>query len=349
MKIKNNTIFSPRLAFMPFEYDKYHKFYEEQLSGFWSYKKIDMAKDQLDWNTKLSSLEKNVIGNILKGFTQSEVVINNYWIQVSKWFPKAEINGMAIKFAEVEVLHANAYALLNTTLNLLDFAGFMDDPATKAKLDAMTDIELSIMPTNIKNISKIAKSLAIFSAFNEGVNLFASFAILFSFSQAKDNSKLSDTDSKEDNLMNGVREIVLYSSRDESKHSDAGCSLFIDVVSQFPEIKTNEFIADIYEAAKNIFVLESNFIDKVFEMGEIPQISSNVLKKYIQYRIDDRLAAIGFSPMFGIKFEEIKAMETFHYEVSGRKFGDFFNRMPVEYAKVDASNWQDDKLIESFN
>ena len=62
-----------------------------------------------------------------------------------------------------------------------------------------------------KNWHEISKSLAIFSAFTEGVNLFSSFAILLSF--------------KMRNKLKGVGQIVEWSIRDESMHSEAGCWL----------------------------------------------------------------------------------------------------------------------------
>ena len=95
-----------------------------------------------------------------------------------------------------------------------------------------------------------AKSLAIFSAFTEGVNLFSSFAVLLSF--------------KLDNKLKGVGQIVEWSIRDESLHSEAGCWLFRTLMQEHPEFNTPELQADIEEAAKLSLKLELDFIDKVY-------------------------------------------------------------------------------------
>ena len=79
-----------------------------------------------------------------------------------------------------------------------------------------------------------AKSLAIFSAFTEGVNLFSSFAILMSFQLR--------------NLMKGTGQIVEWSVRDESLHSKAGCWLFRTLIEENPKLKTPELEAAINEA-----------------------------------------------------------------------------------------------------
>jgi len=38
-----------------------------------------MQKDIKDWDENLTKSEKNVIGNILKGFAQTETHVNDYW------------------------------------------------------------------------------------------------------------------------------------------------------------------------------------------------------------------------------------------------------------------------------
>jgi ribonucleoside-diphosphate reductase beta chain len=81
---------------------------------------------------------------------------------------------MARVFADFESIHAEAYARLNEELGLDDFEAFMEDEASKAKIDRLLE-------TPGDNIAEQALSLAIFSAFTEGVNLFSSFAILMSF------------------------------------------------------------------------------------------------------------------------------------------------------------------------
>ena len=52
-----------------------------------------MMSDVNDWKQNLSETEKNIIGTILKGFAQTETVVNDYWSTlVTKWFRKPEVN-----------------------------------------------------------------------------------------------------------------------------------------------------------------------------------------------------------------------------------------------------------------
>lgn len=228
-----------------------------------------MSSDINDWKLHLTLSEKNVVGQILKGFTQSEVFIQEYWGSfVSRKFKKPEIQMMAAAFASMESVHAVSYAYLNDSLGLSDFEAFLHEPTAKAKIDRLIE-------TKGKTKQEIAKSLAIFSAFNEGVNLFSSFAVLLNFSRF--------------NKMKGLGQIIAFSIKDESLHSEAGCWLFRTLISEYPEIWTDELKHELYEAAKLTVKLEDDFIDKVFELGDIEGITSRDLKQFIRHRANTKL------------------------------------------------------------
>ena len=89
-----------------------------------------------DWNEKLTKKEKNLVGNILLGFAQTECAVSDYWTQkVVSWFPKHEIQQMAMMFGSQETIHAVAYSYLNETLGLENFEAFLQDKATMERFD----------------------------------------------------------------------------------------------------------------------------------------------------------------------------------------------------------------------
>jgi ribonucleoside-diphosphate reductase beta chain len=202
------NITQERVVYKPFEYPEAFDFWMKQQQAHWLHTEVPMMSDVNDWKQNLNESEKNVIGSILKGFAQTETVVNDYWSTlVTKWFRKPEVIAMAVCFANMETVHAEAYSLLNEELGLDNFSEFLEDESTMAKIQALMNVRDKI--EGEPDWSERAKSLAIFSAFTEGVNLFSSFAILLSF--------------KLRNLLKGVGQIVEWSIRDESLHSEAGC------------------------------------------------------------------------------------------------------------------------------
>src|SRR3984957_8926266 len=245
-------LLTARSTYAPFEYQQAYKYWELQQQSHWLHSEISMASDINDWKMHLSDAEKNIVGHILKGFTQSEIFIQEYWGQmVGKWFKKPEIQMMAATFSSFESIHAVSYAYLNQSLGLEDFEAFLHEPTAKAKIDRL-------IGTKGKSKEEIARSLAIFSAFNEGVNLFSSFAVLLNFSRF--------------NKLKGVGQIIAFSIKDESLHSEAGCWLFRTLISEFPDLMTDALKEEIYDAARTTVELEDAFITKAFEIGTIEGI-----------------------------------------------------------------------------
>lgn len=315
------TLLIPRPTYAPFEYPQAYKYWELQQQSHWLHSEISMASDISDWKTLLTETEKNVIGHILKGFTQSEVFIQEYWGQmVGKWFKKPEIQMMAATFSAFESIHAVAYAYLNQSLGLEDFDSFLHEPTAKAKIDRL-------ISTKGKTKEEIARSLAIFSAFNEGVNLFSSFAVLLNFSRF--------------NKLKGVGQMIAFSIKDESLHSDAGCWLFRTLIEEFPDLMTDTLKEEIYEAARTTVDLEDAFISKAFEYGTIEGICEKDLKTFIRFRTNTKLGDLGLKKVWkNLDKQALERMEWFDILSAGVSHADFFAVRVSDYAKgtMDFSN-----------
>ena len=280
---------------------------------------VSMAGDISDWKSNLSTTEKFVIGSVLKGFTQAEIVIEDYWAnKVAKWFKHPEIQMMANTFASFESIHAVSYAYLNQSLGLEDYAAFLYEPSAKAKIDRLVGI-------SGKSKREIALSLAIFSAFNEGVNLFSSFAILLNFSRF--------------NKLRGVGQIIQFSIRDESLHSTAGCWLFRTFINENPELWTDELKKEIYDAARTTVQLEDAFIDMAFANGNIEGLTKEDLKTYIRFRTNTKLQDLGLKSNWkNIDKSIIDKFFWFDVISQGVEHADFFSGRVTTYAK-GSLNW----------
>jgi ribonucleoside-diphosphate reductase beta chain len=314
-------ITEPRNFYKPFEYQTAFDFYKDQHRAHWLADEVPLASDLNDWKLKLNDSERNLIGNILKSFAQTEVHVNDYWsTKVSLWFPKPEVQAMARVFADFESIHAEAYARLNEELGLDDFAAFLEDEEAKAKIDRLVE-------TPGETLHEKALSLAIFSAFTEGVNLFSSFAVLMSFQLR--------------NLMKGTGQIVEWSVRDESLHSKAGCWLFRTLVSENLDLDDHKLMGEIYQACEVSVNLEFDFIDKAFEMGDIEGLSKEQLKNFIKARANEKLNELGYTPLYNdVDPNLMRQMEWFNHLTSGKTHQDFFANRVTDYSKSTA-DWSD--------
>jgi ribonucleoside-diphosphate reductase beta chain len=320
----NKNILTPRIIYKPFEYPEAYEYWLKQQQAHWLHTEVPMMSDLNDWNQNLTESEKNVIGSILKGFAQTETIVNDYWSGlVTKWFRKPEIIMMAVTFANMETVHAEAYALLNETLGLDNFSEFLEDEATMAKIQTLMDVRDH--HTAEENLPEIAKSLAIFSAFTEGVNLFSSFAVLLSF--------------KLENKLKGVGTIIEWSIRDESMHSEAGCWLFRTLLQENPKLNTPQLKADIEEAARLSLKLELDFIDKVYEIEDLQNCPKSDLISFIKHRTNTKMKDLGYKAIIkDIDKEAVKRMKWFDSLSAGKQHTDFFANRVTNYSK-GTQNW----------
>jgi len=196
----------------------------------------------------------------------------------------------------------------------------MEDEEAREKIDRLVELPGDTLEDK-------ALSLAIFSAFTEGVNLFSSFAILMSFQLR--------------NLMKGTGQIVAWSVRDESLHSKAGCWLYRTLLEENPQLDTPQMTQAIYDACELSVNLEYNFIDKAFEMGDIEGLSKDQLKNFIKERANQKLVELGYKPLYNdINPDILKQMEWFGHLTSGVEHADFFSTRVTTYSKSTA-DWSD--------
>jgi ribonucleoside-diphosphate reductase beta chain len=207
---------------------------------------------------------------------------------------------------------------LNEELGLDDFSEFLEDETTMAKIENLMNVRDSF--GDEKDWHEIAKSLAIFSAFTEGVNLFSSFAVLLSF--------------KMRNKLKGVGQIVEWSIRDESLHSEAGCWLFRTLIEENKNLQTPELEAAINEAALLSLKLELDFIEKVYEMGDLEGCSKYDLTHFIKNRVNTKLGDLGYKPIVGeVDMTAVDRMKWFDALSGGKQHTDFFANRVTNYSK----------------
>jgi ribonucleoside-diphosphate reductase beta chain len=309
------SLFKERIAYKPFEYPEYYtEGWLKQAQAFWLHTEIPMSGDVKDWNEKLTDEEKNLVGNILLGFAQTECAVSDYWTQkVVGWFPKHEIQQMAMMFGSQDTIHAVAYSYLNETLGLENFEAFLHEPATAERFENLVAYEGN-------DPVGIGKSLAIFSAFAEGVSLYSAFAVLYSFQLR--------------NLLKGIGQQMKWSVRDESLHSRMGCKLFNDMCLEIPTLR-DECKDDIYKAAETMVELEEKYIDKMFEMGDIENLKSEDLKQFVRKRANEKLKELGYDPTFEYSSEAADNLDWFYHLTGGLTHTDFFAMRPTDYSKAN--------------
>lgn len=310
-----------RAVFKPFEYPWAYTYWKLQQQSHWLPDEVPMAGDVEDWENKLSESEKNLLTQVFRFFTQSDVEINNcYMKRYAQMFGPPEIQMMLSAFSNIETVHIDAYSHLIDTLGMpeTEYAAFLENEAMRKKFEFLHE-------QKSESKKDIAKTLAIFSAFTEGMSLFSTFAILMNFPRF--------------NKMKGMGQIVTWSIRDESLHCEAMTRLFRTYIQENLEIWNDELKGEIYQACRDTVALEDNAIDTCFEMGAIEGTSAEDIKLYIRFIADKRLVGLGLKPEYNIEKNPLPWLEEI---LNGTEYGNFFEARTTEYSKASLRGaWED--------
>src|SRR6201999_4456220 len=255
--------------------------WKRQQQTHWMGEEVPLGADIKDWQSgRLSGSEKNLLTQIFRFFTQSDVEVgDNYLKRYIPIFQPLEVQMMMAAFTNMETVHIDAYALILKTLGMpqAEFEAFRDYSEMKAKADYMHTF-------GVKTCADLARTLAMFGAFTEGMALFASFAMLLNFPRH--------------NKMNGMGQIVSWSVRDESLHCEGIIRLFHEWNRETGAL-TNAVRDDILDVARTMVTLEEGFVDLAFGLGGIEGMTPQEFHAYLRYFADWRLTQLKLPPVFG--------------------------------------------------
>jgi len=194
-EIENSPLLQERHIYKPFLYPWCHEAWLTQQRLHWLPEEVPLAEDVRDWKKNLTESETNLMTQIFRFFTQSDVEVNNAYMKYySQIFGPVEVQMMLSAFSNIETVHIAAYSHLLDTIGMpeVEYSAFLDYKEMKDKFDFLQDVDVS-------SRREIAKTMAMFGAFTEGLALFASFAILMNFPRF--------------NKMKGMGQIVTWSVR----------------------------------------------------------------------------------------------------------------------------------------
>lgn len=310
-----------RNYYKPFEYPWAYDFYMSQQRMHWLPEEVPMADDIKDYSHKLKDDERNLIDNTFRFFTQADIdVAGGYCNNYLPCFKAPEIRMMMSSFAAMEANHIDAYSKLIETLGLPD-NGYQMFLQYKSMVDKHEYIQNFSMDTP----EEIAKSLAVYSGFTEGVQLFSSFAILLSFPRR--------------NLLKNMGQIISWSVRDENLHVEGMTKVFRTYIEENPYLWTDALKSSLYSIAERMVALEDAFIDTVFQNVRLENLTASEVKGYIRFIAGRRLNQLGLKNIFYITENPIPWVDSM---INAVEHTNFFENRPTEYAKSATSgNWDD--------
>jgi len=299
-------------VYKPFEYPWAYEYWKRQQQVHWLGDEVPLGEDCRDWAQTLEEHERNLLTQIFRFFTQADVEVQDcYHEKYARVFKPTEIKMMLTAFSNMETVHIDAYSHLLDTVGMpeSEYSAFLNYKEMRDKQDYLDTF-------TVNSDQDIARTLAMFGGFTEGLQLFASFAMLLNFPRF--------------NKMKGMGQIISWSVRDESLHCEGIIRLF-HAFCEERQCLTRSLREEIVDICQKAVRLEDAFIDLAFEMGPVPGMTALEIKKYIRFIADWRLQQLGLQPIYLIENNPLTWLQPL---LSGVEHANFFETRATEYSKA---------------
>lgn len=314
------SLFNKRASYKPFWYPWAYEAFVASEQMHWLAREVSLSDDVKDWKTVLDPNEKLLLTQIFRFFTQADVDVSAGYIErYLPVFRPPELRMMMSSIAAREAVHIQAYSTLIDELGIpeAEYNAFLEYQAMKDKH------EFLFQERPGEHIG-LALDIATFSAFGEGLQLFASFVILLNFTRF--------------GKMRGMGQMISWSIRDETHHVSSMLRVYHELLAEVP-IHRPTLAQRVREIAAKMVELEDKFIDLAYSGGGIEGLSAEEVKDYIRYIADIRLGQLGEPALFGVRVNPLPWVDAI---VFGKEHTNFFENRATDYSKgALEGNWDE--------
>lgn len=283
------------LALQRYDQLKYPKLYqlaEEMEEFFWNPKEISLMKDRNDY-ADLSDTERFVFDTNLKWQTMTDSMLSRSIFKMRDYVSNPELEAAMNVWAFFESnIHSRSYShiLKNVYPDESKFwdSILKDQEITERANAAKKDYDMLF--GNTQDIKKQIFYALLSTQITEGLAFYTSFACSFFFGargKMEGNAKIIKLIARDENLHVAVTQNVLSYLRNNAEEG------FQDIIKQEE--------ATVYDAYSIAVDTEKKWADYLFSKGSLLGLNSDILKGYIEWLANNRLASLGYRKIFETK------------------------------------------------
>lgn len=279
---------------IPMRYQWAYQAYRDGSANNWMPQEVSMQRDLDQWKgDKLTDAERHMVLRSLAFFSTAESLIsNNLVLGIFRLVTNPEARLYILRQALEEAVHTDTFAYICDSLGLEDqnvFNGYREIASIEAKDTWAIQFTRSLGNQNFstettEGAQHFLKDLIAFYVLFEGCWLYTGFSMIQALGRR--------------NIMPGIAEQFRYIQRDEAVHVRFGTQLVNGIISENPELWTEEFQSEIRDMFWVGYNLEAEYIEDALPHG-ILGLNAESSMQYQRFMMDRRLESIGLAPLFG--------------------------------------------------
>lgn len=308
-------------------YPKMYDLYQTLLSNFWKPQEINMQDDIKQWDY-LSNQEKDVFLRINTQLASLDSLQTPTMSQVMDYVSDSSFKAIFAVISQQEAVHNESYSYILSSLIPI---GEQNERFNQAKsdhvvrkrnqliLDAYEEFRQNPTPQTLFKLCVNSINL-------EGIYFYAGFAFFYHLARQQKMLKTST--------------MISYIQRDEMQHAYFIAQFIRILLTENPELYTDENINYIYQAINEAVELEKEWAQYI--LAEIKGIDLVEFEGYVEYLANKRLRQLGLKNLYEERSNPMPWIQIFGDEMMNETKSDFFEQKSRTYSKVSQSNGFDE-------
>lgn len=301
--------------------DAYYNVWKEMTGNFWIASEVSLKQDSIDWTSKMTEKEKEFFKRGI-----SQLVVLDSVATVADGLFASHIKNPALKaimayVASQESIHNESYTYMATSFMTKEEAQeVFERPKKDPQIVEANELILEQFDNFVTNPTPETLLKGIVAmAMLEGIRFTNGFTPFYLLAR--------------NNRMVNSSSIISFIQRDELQHSYFQTLLARQLVTEFPELNTDEVNNWIYESFKLVVEKEKELSRSLYEEGFLG-IDLIELEMYIEWRANLVLKNLGMTEIFETKNNPMRWIKSFDSESINSQKSDFFEKRVTNYSKV---------------
>ena len=279
---------------------------EKQLSFFWRPEEISLATDRIQY-LNMSDVEKRFFTENLRYQTLLDSIQGRAPARVfGHIVSDPTLDTWLQTWTFSETIHSRSYTHIMRNCFIdpaSEFDQIIDNPAIMKRAESIgqyyddvlvkireyEDAKESFSRSSENEFDLDAYSDSIYAL--EAIRFYVSFACTFSFAER--------------GLLEGNAKIMKFIARDEQLHLKGTQYIIRQWQTGADGDEWKQIAEELEDEATKIFLdvveQEKEWVDHLFAMGAIPNLSPEILKTYVEYLADSRMRAAGLKSPFSVR------------------------------------------------
>ncbi|ALS77340.1 ribonucleotide-diphosphate reductase subunit beta [Planococcus kocurii] len=308
-------------------YPQMYDLYQALLANFWKAQEINMQDDIKQWDS-LSSVEKDVFLRINTQLASLDSLQTPTMSQAMDYVTDSSFKAIFAVISQQEAVHTESYSYILSSLVSVSeqnerFDQAKSDPVVQKRneliLDAYEEFRQNPTPQNLFKLSVNSINL-------EGIYFYAGFAFFYHLARQQKMLKTST--------------MISYIQRDEMQHAYFIAQFIRIMLTENPELHTDENIQYIYTTIDKAVQLEKEWAHYI--LADIEGLDLVEFEGYVEYLANKRLRQLGLDNLYEERSNPMPWIHVFGDDMMNDTKSDFFEQKSRTYTKVSQSNGFDE-------